>query len=142
MGCSRALCDDCRVLFKGKSICEDCEQKLKSMLNKHSTTYNTDEFITEFINRANTGKKQLEELIKDIDIDEELKKFKNETDETISGLIKNFEKRLTKKEKKNGYLICEKCNGYYELQEGESLEDFESCQCGGKLKFNEKLENT
>ncbi len=33
------------------------------------------------------------------------------------------------------YLVCEKCAGYYELQKGESPEDFESCQCGGKLKY-------
>lgn len=31
------------------------------------------------------------------------------------------------------YLICKKCDGYYKLQEGESLEDFEECECGGEL---------
>jgi len=31
------------------------------------------------------------------------------------------------------YLVCEKCNGYYELQEWESAEDFEECECGGRL---------
>lgn len=31
------------------------------------------------------------------------------------------------------YLICEKCGGYYELQEGESADDFQSCECGGNL---------
>jgi hypothetical protein len=36
-----------------------------------------------------------------------------------------------------GYLICEKCGGYYELQKGESLSDFDCCQCGGKLKYYE-----
>ena len=35
-----------------------------------------------------------------------------------------------------GYLICEKCGGYYELQPGESPEDYEQCQCGGKLEYN------
>jgi hypothetical protein len=38
-----------------------------------------------------------------------------------------------------GYLICEKCSGYYKLQKGESLEDFEMCECGGKLKFKKTL---
>jgi hypothetical protein len=37
--------------------------------------------------------------------------------------------------KSTGYLICNKCGGYYELQEGESLEDYEECECGGKLKY-------
>ncbi len=34
-----------------------------------------------------------------------------------------------------GYLVCDKCGGYYKLQEGESAEDFENCQCGGKLRY-------
>ncbi len=37
------------------------------------------------------------------------------------------------------YLICEKCNGYYELQEGESPEMFETCNCGGKLRYTHSL---
>jgi len=39
------------------------------------------------------------------------------------------------------YLICEKCGGYYELQEGESIEDFDSCQCGGKLGYDRKKDD-
>lgn len=35
------------------------------------------------------------------------------------------------------YLVCEKCNGYYKLQDEESPEDFSLCQCGGKLEFTE-----
>jgi hypothetical protein len=37
------------------------------------------------------------------------------------------------------YLVCKKCNGYYELQIGESIEDFEECECGGILKQVESL---
>lgn len=36
-----------------------------------------------------------------------------------------------------GYLICEKCGGRYELMEGESIDNFETCQCGGTLKYPE-----
>ncbi len=32
-----------------------------------------------------------------------------------------------------GYLECDTCKGYYELQNGESPEDFSECECGGKL---------
>jgi hypothetical protein len=39
-----------------------------------------------------------------------------------------------------GYLKCEKCGGYYELQEGESPEDFEECECGGKLKYYDSFD--
>lgn len=39
-----------------------------------------------------------------------------------------------------GYLVCEKCGGYYELKEGEAIDDFEGCQCGGKFKFVKTLD--
>ena len=35
-----------------------------------------------------------------------------------------------------GYLICEKCGGYYELQSGERPEDFDKCNCGGQLIYS------
>lgn len=31
------------------------------------------------------------------------------------------------------YLQCNECGGYYKLQEGESPDDFDCCQCGGEL---------
>lgn len=34
-----------------------------------------------------------------------------------------------------GYLFCDECGGYYTLQLGESIDDFEKCQCGGKLEY-------
>lgn len=40
-----------------------------------------------------------------------------------------------------GYLICKECDGYYQLQEGEHPEDFDRCQCGGKLEYVEKIED-
>lgn len=34
------------------------------------------------------------------------------------------------------YLICEDCGNYYELEEGESPEDFQlECDCGGELGY-------
>jgi len=38
-----------------------------------------------------------------------------------------------------GYIICNKCGGYYELQEGESPKDFEACHCGGNLRYVESI---
>lgn len=35
------------------------------------------------------------------------------------------------------YIICDECNGFYELETGESIEDFESCLCGGTLSYAE-----
>lgn len=41
-----------------------------------------------------------------------------------------------------GYLKCEKCGGYYELQDGESPADFEDiCECGGQLNYVQNLDD-
>lgn len=37
------------------------------------------------------------------------------------------------------FLICQRCGGYYELDEDESPEDFDSCRCGGQLIYTEYL---
>ena len=42
---------------------------------------------------------------------------------------------------KKGYLICEQCGNYYELQMGESPGDFSlECDCGGRLTYKEFLD--
>jgi ribosomal protein L40E len=42
-----------------------------------------------------------------------------------------------------GYLICDKCKGYYEFQNSESSDNFSlKCDCGGKLKYFETLESS
>jgi hypothetical protein len=42
----------------------------------------------------------------------------------------------------NGYLVCEKCGGYYKLQSGEKPDDFSDiCECGGELKYMKRLGN-
>lgn len=39
-----------------------------------------------------------------------------------------------------GFLVCNKCGGYYELQEGESQDDFDlKCECGGILEYVDNL---
>lgn len=38
-----------------------------------------------------------------------------------------------------GYIICEECGDYYELQPGEHPEDFSRCHCGGKLRYERQM---
>ena len=38
-----------------------------------------------------------------------------------------------------GYLVCKDCGYYYELQPGETANDFDRCQCGGKLIYRKYL---
>ncbi|MBP1945874.1 hypothetical protein [Methanobacterium petrolearium] len=50
--------------------------------------------------------------------------------------LKYIGKRRKKRKVNNGYLVCDKCNGYYKLQPDESPDDFtDECECGGKLKY-------
>lgn len=37
-----------------------------------------------------------------------------------------------------GYLVCDDCGGYYELQQGESVDIFK-CSCGGNLRYVDSL---
>ena len=60
----------------------------------------------------------------------------------LTGLILVFAaigyvRRIIDSRKPDRYIICESCNGYYKLEEGESLDDFELCRCGGKLRYAE-----
>lgn len=45
-----------------------------------------------------------------------------------------------KPSKSGGYLLCDKCGGYYQLQPGESPDDFSNtCECGGRLEYRKEL---
>lgn len=37
------------------------------------------------------------------------------------------------------YLICDRCGSYYELKPGERPEDFDRCNCGGKMRPEEPI---
>lgn len=47
---------------------------------------------------------------------------------------------ISKKLKSPGYLVCESCGGFYELQTHEKYTDFDKCHCGSKLKYKKVLE--
>lgn len=53
---------------------------------------------------------------------------------------KKSSKNTIKPAKKNQkFLVCDKCGGYYQLEEGESPEDFSlECDCGGHLEVKNK----
>lgn len=42
---------------------------------------------------------------------------------------------------KRGYLVCQKCGGYYQLEPGEFPDNFDKCQCGGELEYMENIED-
>ena len=58
--------------------------------------------------------------------------------------IEEIKEKLRQKRKiqseNRGYLFCKNCKGCYELQPGESAEDFGNCKCGGELKHLKTLD--
>ena len=56
---------------------------------------------------------------------------------TLAFAAIGYVRRVMASRKPDRYVICENCNGYYKLEEGESLEDFEACRCGGQLGYAE-----
>ena len=53
---------------------------------------------------------------------------KSSSQKSSKGIIKP-------KKKEQHFLVCDKCGGYYELEKGESPEDFsDECECGGHLE--------
>lgn len=59
----------------------------------------------------------------------------------VSDLTPEIQETTNKSgDKKERYVWCEECKGYYKLEEDESPDDFESCQCGGRLVYAEKQE--
>ena len=53
----------------------------------------------------------------------------NDTLKGIVGVLKYLQPNY------DGKLVCNRCGGYYQLQPGESPDDFDKCQCGGELKY-------
>lgn len=39
------------------------------------------------------------------------------------------------------YMICKKCDVYYEIADEKAEKDLKTCQCGSKMKYYEKLED-
>jgi len=73
---------------------------------------------------------------------EELKqKFREKREQEIVENQQNQEKiEKIEKIEHPGYLICDTCGGYYELQPGESKDDFsDECECGGKIRYSKTL---
>ncbi len=55
--------------------------------------------------------------------------------------IKNAaERRMAEETNNNGFMVCTKCNRYYNIKTGGSPEDFpQRCECGGKLEFKDMV---
>ncbi len=131
-------CPSCHAeIASDKKFCTKCGTSLTLKPNNNHQTKNNQDLDKNIDNLKTTGKEFMKGLGGILDktaasIDEKL------TQEKPSPTSKDINKKLKKlrqqRETKPGYLICDSCGGYYELQTGESPEDFsDECECGGNL---------
>ncbi len=71
--------------------------------------------------------------------DQRKKNINEDATPSIEEIKKKLRKKRDNKSVDSGYLICDNCLGYYKLQSDESPDDFESCNCGGKLRYVEDI---
>lgn len=135
LGCHKGLCEDCHQLYQGKSVCGDCLVEIE----KKDAHYTVDDLISNVESEFSQVQEKLNNYIKEQKIDDEIIKFKNGTSEIVDDIHSKFFNFKLSKSDEYGYLVCDECSGYYKLQKGESLEDFECCECGGKLRFKKTL---
>ena len=75
-----------------------------------------------FLNKATSG------------IDKNLNQTRKSGNTSNNNINELAQKRRNIVKKVPGFLVCDTCGGYYELQSDESPDDFsDECECGGKL---------
>ncbi|MGC9517924.1 MAG: zinc ribbon domain-containing protein [Methanomicrobiales archaeon] len=135
------LCPNCNAEINPSQIfCAECGSKIKEEKTPPKTKPQKNDPI-DVDSMAQTGRDLLKGFDKFVnktasDIE---KSFKEEKDS--SNTIRPVKKKGVKKESP-GYLVCDSCEGYYQLKPGESPDDFlGECRCGGHLKYQKTLEN-
>ena len=131
-------------IIEGKKFCTKCGQSVVvDSLNTNNSTTNTSQNDDTLDNLKTSGLGLMKGLGGFLDktaaaIDDNLAQNKS------SYKNKDIRNRLTEiREKKiisPGYLVCDACGGYYELQTGEDPDDFsDECECGGCLVHQSNL---
>lgn len=121
-------CPNCsETLPSGTRFCTGCGSDINSYSEGFSTNVLKEENMDSIKEKSNKAVKGIGGLFsKATSKGGTLDKFTKEVDDAISGKNKDYSK---------GYLYCRDCGGYYKLQPGESPDDFDSCHCGGELKY-------
>lgn len=119
-----------------KKFCTKCGISLTLNSDKKHRTKNNQDLDKNLDTLKTSGKEFIKGLSGILDktaatIDEKLAQEKSSpSNREISERLK----KIREQSNKPGYLVCDRCGGYYELQKGETPEDFsEECECGGKL---------
>lgn len=135
-------CTECGTsLEAGESVSSaNINEKLRQ--KRESGEYQTsgDENVDELVNTGKNVMKGIGGLLNRAkgDFDHMLKSSDTSYNQPNQGENNQIKTRI--KPKTNGYLVCDKCQGFYELGVDESPDNFQlECECGGKLEFKESL---
>jgi rRNA maturation endonuclease Nob1 len=135
-------CPQCYVNVEpGLTFCTECGTSL--VVNKVTTQAINEELAKRRPKRANGTTPKDETMDNIVESGKGLMKglggFLNKAAESIDNTIdKNRQpqsKGIPPEATNPGYLVCDSCGGYYELQSDESADDFDcECECGGNLE--------
>jgi len=108
----------------------------------------TSKSFNDIENREASFKRELKRIVKFLAVCSTVNKEKiyiTTTDiitayRTLFKIIRTDIRDLVNKNEYKGLLICPMCNGYYNLGEDETPDDFIHCSCGGTLTYVQSLE--
>lgn len=132
-------CPNCNAEIKpGASFCIECgtnvyeykpsvQNNVQTDVPQDTQSKRKDDTIEEF---KETGMELMH------DVEKAGKGLMKDLGSFLDKSSKSSKKKTIKPKKKDqSFLVCDKCGGYYELQKGESPEDFtDECECGGHLE--------
>ncbi|MBW4257556.1 zinc ribbon domain-containing protein [Methanobacterium sp. YSL] len=144
-------CPKCNATIAPRTrFCTECGSNAYEYEPLESvTTVQTGATQTEITSTANSPSKPTTSRDDPLDeIKETGQDLMRDVEKTGKGLMKDLGNFLGKSsgssskkiikpaEKEKRFLVCNKCGGYYELQKGESPDDFsQECDCGGHLEY-------
>lgn len=124
----------------GLTFCTECGTSL--VVNKVTNQAINEELAKRRPKRANGTTPKDETMDNIVESGKGLMKglggFLNKAAESIDNTIEKNQtqsKGIPPEAANSGYLVCDSCGGYYELQSNESADDFDcECECGGNLE--------
>jgi rRNA maturation endonuclease Nob1 len=131
-------CPSCHAeIASDKKFCTKCGTSLTLESDSNHHTNNNQDLDKNIDTIKTSGKELMKGLGGILDktaatLDEKLAQQKSSP--TSKEINEKLRKKREEREFKPGYLVCDSCGGYYELQTGETPDDFsDECECGGKL---------
>ncbi|MBV1729421.1 MAG: zinc ribbon domain-containing protein [Methanobacterium sp.] len=131
---SLKFCTECgtSMIQSEKLTSNQISQKLREKREKEGKINPQEDEIFESIKETGNG------LMKGLN--GFMSKATGELDKVLNQPPTKSSKRRRMPDINPGYLVCDTCDGYYELQKGEKPDDFmDECECGGKYIHKMRL---